>query len=454
LNRNGDLRGNMSFENWNLSKSLLRALDELGVKEPTPVQSAVFSPIMAGKNVHVVAPTGTGKTWAYALPILRQWQYSSQKKIQTIVIVPTIELVEQVVSAFDQLAAGTDVRTIGASGIGNIKTQAMEIRAGADVLVGTPGRIKDLILNGQLNPKSVKRLVLDEVDQLIRLGFRPDIVQCMEVLPGRRQDLYFSATTTLELEEWISSSDRPFDRIVIQSGGAVAEGISQRAYAALNYYTKFNLLLYLLRDDATMKRVLVFAGNKSMADRVFHMLEEEFPNEVMVVHANKNPNKRISTIASFEEGRCRILVASDLIARGVDIESVSHVINFMVPRQPEDYVHRIGRTGRALQQGDSITFVSPAEMDLWTEIAALVDYSSALLALPKDSLRSDVFLPEEEVSQYSVKVPQRKADPSRGAAFHEKLDKNKKVPIKVTRADRMKAKYGKRYDANHGGGRK
>jgi ATP-dependent RNA helicase RhlE len=444
----------MSFEHWNLSKSLLRALDELGIHEPTPVQAFVYSPIMAGKNVHVVAPTGTGKTWAYALPILRQWQFSAQKRVQTIVIVPTIELVEQVVLAFDQLSAGTDVKTIGVSGVGNIKSQALEIRMGADVLVGTPGRVKDLILNGQLNPKSVKRLVLDEVDQLIRLGFRPDIVQCMDALPIRRQDLYFSATSTQELQDWISSNDRPFEQIVIQPNGAVAEGISQRAYATLNYYTKFNLLLYLLRDDETMKRVLVFAGNKSMADRLFHMMEEEFPDEVMVVHANKNPNKRMSTLASFEEGKCRILVASDLIARGVDIESVSHVINFMVPRQPEDYVHRIGRTGRALQQGDSITFVSPAEMDLWMEIVGLIDYQSALLTLPTASLQSDLFLPEEEVSQYAVKAPQRKIDPERGAAFHEKLDKNKKVPIKVTRADRMKAKYGKRYDANHGGGRK
>lgn len=444
----------MSFKDWNLTKSLLAALDELGVQEPTAVQTAVFSPAMAGKNLHVLAPTGTGKTWAYVLPVIRMWQFSSPRRIQTLVIVPTIELVEQVVQSFNQLSVGVDFKTIGVSGVGNIKTQVQEIRNGADVLVGTPGRLKDLILNGHVNPRYVKRIILDEVDQLMRSGFRNDIMQCMDAIPARRQELLFSATSTDELEEWISLSEKSFDRIEIEASGTVAQGVSQVAYSTLNYYTKFHLLCHLLRSHSSMKRTLVFAGNKSMADRLYHMMHEVFGDQIKVIHANKNPNKRLSTLEEFEEGRFRVLIASDLIARGIDIQSVSHVVNFVVPRHEEDYVHRIGRTGRASHLGDSITFVSPAEMEMWTAIADLVDFRDSLLELPDSNLESDLFLPEEEVNQFKLKLTNKRSNQEGGGAFHEKLNKNKKVPMKVTRADRMKAKYGKRYDANHGGGRK
>ncbi len=438
----------MSFSDLNLNNALRNAIADLGFTEPTVIQSKAFAPIMAGHDVLGIAQTGTGKTLAYLMPIIRQWQFSAKKSVALLVVVPTKELVVQVEEEFKAIAKFTALRAVGVYGGPNIKAQAASISEGTDVVIGTPGRLNDLVLNGTIPPRAVKKLVIDEVDQLLNLGFRNDLLHLMDLLPAKRQTLMFSATMTADVEGIIARYMQRVVRIEAAVAGTTADTIEQRLYDAPNFYSKLNLLRFLLQTDESMQRVLVFAGGKRMADKLEFMLEDDFKGELAVIHANKNTNKRLRTVEDFAEGRSRILVASDLLARGIDVEGVTHVINFMMPEMPEDYVHRIGRTGRAMRAGVAISMCAPYEADSLENIETLLGERVPRAAWPREVIISDEILPEETErapSPNKVKVPKLDG----GGAFHEKLDKNKKVPIKVTRADKMKAKYGKRYQGGH-----
>jgi ATP-dependent RNA helicase RhlE len=438
----------MNFSNLNLNNALRNALDDLGYTEPTAIQLQAFAPIMAGNDVLGIAQTGTGKTFAYLMPLIRQWQFQQKKAVSMLVVVPTKELVVQVEEAFASIAKYASLRIVGVYGGPSIKTQAADIAKGTDVVVGTPGRINDLLLHGTINPRQVKKLVIDEVDQLLNLGFRNDLMHMLDVLPEKRQTLMFSATMTADVEGIIARYMQRVVRIDAATVGSTAEGIEQRLFEAPNYYSKLNLLKHLLHSDETMQRVLVFAGGKRMADRLEFMLEDDFGAQMAVIHANKNANKRLRTVDEFAEGKCRILVASDLLARGIDVEGVTHVINFVLPTAPEDYVHRIGRTGRAQRAGVAISMAAPYEADSLQEIEQLIGSRLPRMEWPAHVELSKEILPEEtDRGPMPIKVKAPKLDG--GGAFHEKLDKNKKVPIKVTRADKMKAKYGKNYQGGH-----
>lgn len=438
----------VNFTDLNLNNALRNALDDLGFIEPTAIQSQAFAPIMAGNDVLGIAQTGTGKTLAYLMPLIRQWQFQQKKTVSMLIIVPTKELVVQVEEEFKEIAKYSSLRAVGVYGGPSIKTQAADIAKGTDVVIGTPGRVNDLLLHGTINPRQVKKLVIDEVDQLLNLGFRKDLMHLLDVLPEKRQTLMFSATMTADVETIIAAYMQRVVRIDVAVVGATAEGIEQRLYEAPNFYSKLNLLKYLLHSDASMQRVLVFAGGKRMADRLEFMLEDDFGSELAVIHANKNANKRLRTVEDFAAGKCRILVASDLLSRGIDVEGVTHVINFMMPQAPEDYVHRIGRTGRAQRAGVAISMAAPLEEESLQAIELLIGSRIPRIAWPSEVELSNETLPEEldrGPSPIKVKSPKLEG----GGAFHEKLDKNKKVPIKVTRADKMKAKYGKNYQSGH-----
>jgi ATP-dependent RNA helicase RhlE len=438
----------MNFSELNLNNALRNALDDLGFAQPTAIQVQAFAPIMAGNDVLGIAQTGTGKTFAYLMPLIRQWQFQQKKSVSMLVIVPTKELVVQVEEAFKQIAKYTSLRAVGVYGGPSIKNQAVDIAQGTDIVVGTPGRINDLLLHGTINPRQVKKLVIDEVDQLLNLGFRKDLMHMLDVLPEKRQTLMFSATMTADVETIIAQYMQRVVRIDTAEVGATADGIEQRLYEAPNFYSKLNLLKHLLHTDNSMQRVLVFAGGKRMADRLEFMLEDDFGSELAVIHANKNANKRLRTVEDFAAGKCRILVASDLLARGIDVEGVTHVVNFILPEAPEDYVHRIGRTGRAQRAGVAISMAAPYEEEALQSIEQLMGNRIPRLPWPAEVEYSKDTLPEEtDRGPMPNKVKAPKLDG--GGAFHEKLDKNKKVPIKVTRADKMKAKYGKNYQGGH-----
>jgi len=443
----------MTFRDLNLNTALWNALDDLGFTTPTEIQSASFSPIMAGKDVLGIAQTGTGKTFAYLMPLIRQYQFSKKKTPWVLVVVPTRELVVQVHEEFCALAKYTSLRSVPAFGGTNIKTQMAQIAEGADVVIGTPGRLNDLVLNGSIPAKGVKKFVLDEVDQMLSLGFRTELKHLMDLLPEKRQNIMFSATMTEEVEELIKTEFIFTEKIETAPSGTPVDKIEQVAYPVPNFSTKLNFLEYLLHRDTEMLKVLVFAGTKKYADRIYQSLVDQFEDQIAVIHANKNMNRRLNTVEDFEAGRCRILIASDVLARGIDVTDVTHVINFTIPEVPEDFIHRIGRTGRADKKGKAISFVSPKEEELMFQIEELMKMEIPIDEMPEDVEISTLLTPEEESKPgMKFKVPKIPNDPLKGAAFHEKLEKNKKVPVKVTRADKMKLKYGRNYQGGHGGG--
>ena len=417
----------MTFEDLNLNTPLLNAISDLDYVYPTPIQVKAFSVIMSGKDVIGVAQTGTGKTFAYLLPILRQLKYSEQKKPRVLIVVPTRELVLQVVKEIEKLTKYITIRFAGVYGGTNINTQKKLIHAGLDILVATPGRLMDLYMTGILRFKEIQKLVVDEVDEMLKLGFRPQVEAIMEVLPQKRQNLMFSATLTEEVEELILSFFHDPQKVEIAPHGTPLEKIIQRAYHVPNFFTKVNLLRQLLVHNKSLERVLVFVATKKLADRVEEQLIKDFPGTIGVIHSNKSQNQRFNVLDKFREGENKIIIATDIIARGLDISDVTHVINFDMPTEPGDYIHRIGRTGRADKDGVAISFINEAEQEQQMEVEALMKKAIPLESLPEDLEISTIFTEEERPNlgdKHYLKAPTIKH--SKGA-FHEKKDKNRKA---------------------------
>jgi ATP-dependent RNA helicase RhlE len=435
----------MTFDDLNLNTALLSALDDLGYRNPTTIQRKAFSVIMSGADVCGIAQTGTGKTFAYLLPCLRQWKFSKDKDPQILIIVPTRELVTQVVKAIKELTTYMSVDVVGVYGGVNIKTQIAEVEKGLDILVGTPGRLYDIIMTKSLRVKSIKRLVIDEVDEMLNLGFRTQLKNIMELLPQRRQNLLFSATITDDVEVLMNSYFNAPVRIEAAPTGTPLENIIQVGYEVPNFYTKVNLLELLLTEDAEMTKVLVFAATKKLADELYEQLAEKFPGTAGVIHSNKEQNHRFNTVKQFHEGNYRFIIATDIIARGLDIAEVTHVINFDTPDVAESYIHRIGRTGRADKKGIAITFIAPYENGLKNNIEDLMKFSIPISPLPANLVLSTVLTDEEQPKQFmktiQLKLPGRDEG---GGAFHEKSSKNSKVNFIIKKKDRMMQKYGKR----------
>ncbi len=434
----------MTFSDLNLNKPLLNALNDLGYQYPTTIQAKAFSVIMSGRDVCGIAQTGTGKTFAYLLPCLRQWQFAKDRFPQILIMVPTRELVVQVVDEVKKLTTYMNTVVIGAYGGANIKTQIAEIYTGVDVVVATPGRLFDLILNGALKLKALKKLVIDEVDEMLNLGFRHQLTNILDLLPAKRQSLLFSATISDDVEKLMQVFFNNPIRIDAVPVGTPLENIVQTAYHVPNFNTKVNLLKLLLSNDATLTKVLVFASTKQMVDDIHQQLYNKFSDQIGVIHSNKSQNYRFNSVEQFKNGTYRVLIATDIIARGIDISEVTHVINFDTPEIPETYIHRIGRTGRIDKQGISITFITKKEKESKKKIESLMKYKIKLLPLPNDLEISEVLTQDEmpKINMKTIQIKNPKID-LENSAFHEKKEKNKKVNMKVTRADQMKLKYGK-----------
>lgn len=433
----------MTFDDLNLTSPLLKALDEIGYISPTTIQQKAFSVIMSGQDVCGIAQTGTGKTMAYLLPCLRQLKYSKDRNPQLLVLVPTRELVVQVVEAAKKLAAYMTLEIAGVYGGVNINPQKDMVEQGVDVLVATPGRLYDLAMSGSLRLKSIKKLVIDEMDEMLNLGFRIQLTNILDLLPPKRQNLLFSATFPEELEFLIATHLNNPVRIEAAPAGTPLENIQQTAYAVPNFYTKVNLLELLLAQDTQMTKVLVFAATKSLADQLYEQLDAKFPDQAGVIHSNKEQNYRFNTVRQFQNGTYRFIIATDIVARGIDIAEVTHVINFDLPELPENYIHRIGRTGRADKSGIAISFITEKEKEYQSKIEALMNYAIPMLPLPENLTISTVLtedeLPKVHMKLIPIALPRKDA----GASFHEKKEKNRKVNVKVTHAEKMMKKYGK-----------
>ena len=433
----------MTFDDLNLNASLANAVAELGLTTPTAIQAKSFAPIMAGRDVIGIAQTGTGKTFAYLLPTLRLWKFTKSPHPQILIIVPTRELVIQVVEEVKKLSQFLTLEVVGVYGGTNIKTHKAEIEVGVDVVVGTPGRLVDLLKDGVLKLKQVKQLILDEVDEMLDQGFRSQLNDILDFLPKKRQHLFFSATMTTEVLGTINQFTDYYEVIEAAPSGAPLENIDQYTYPAANFNTKANLLEHLLKSDDSLKKILVFCATRRLADVLFERLEPVFGESVGVIHSSKTQNYRIRSINSFADGTFRCLIATDLVARGIDVSSVTHVINFDVADNPEKHVHRIGRTGRAEQKGVAISFVSPSEQEYLEAIEVLMQTALPQRPLPPEVEISEELIDLEKDPEYVPENVTYLRPDEDNAAFHEKSTKNQKVNVRKGRRDKMMAKYKK-----------
>ncbi|MBK5212821.1 MAG: DEAD/DEAH box helicase [Flavobacteriaceae bacterium] len=413
-----------SFNELNISKQLQYAITDLGFEKPTPIQAQSFSVIMSGADMVGIAQTGTGKTFAYMLPILQDLKFSKQVHPRVMVLVPTRELVLQVVEEIEKFGKYSSVRVVGIYGGTNINNQKEAVAKGTDIIVATPGRLYDLIISRAIQLKSIKKVVIDEVDVMLDLGFRFQLTNILELLPTKRQNIMFSATMTEEVNVFIHDFFVGPTTVSVAVSGTPLENISQYTYAVPNFYTKANLLKHLLQKESDFKKVLVFVPNKKSADLLFEILDEFFGSEVAVIHSNKTQNYRIRSIENFNTEKTRILVTTDVMARGLDLDKISHVINFDVPNFPENYMHRIGRTGRAEQEGTAILLYTEKEKDAKEAIETLMGLKIEELGFPSEVEISKQLTYEEQPQVVEINNPNNTEEV--GPAFHEKKEKNQK----------------------------
>jgi len=434
----------MTFSDLNLNRFLLNALDDMGFVTPTPIQEKAFSVIMSSKDVVGIAQTGTGKTYAYLLPILRQLTYSDQKHPRVLIVVPTRELVVQVVQEIKNLTPYINVRYAGIYGGTNINNDKQLVFNGLDILVATPGRLLDLALDGILKLKTIQKLVIDEVDEMLNLGFRPQLITLLDLLPKKRQNILFSATLTKEVDDLLNDFFKSPVKIEVSTSGSPLDTIEQQAYPVPNFYTKVNFLTSLLKDKDTFKKVLIFVKNKNQANILFSELELELPKQVSIIHSNKTQNYRLRSVQNFEKGLFSILIATDIVARGIDLSEVSHVINFNIPKKPENYIHRIGRTGRAEQKGTSISLFTEEEADYLGEIELLMNTEIDVFDLPDNIAISEQLIDEEMPrDQQEISNDKRSSSSTLGSGFHEKKEKNKKENLGGSYRREIAKKYKK-----------
>ncbi len=426
----------LGFDAFKLNKQLLEAVIGSGYTTPTPIQQKAIPLALAGHDVLGIAQTGTGKTAAYILPVLMKVKYAQGKHPRALVLAPTRELVMQIEEVARQLAKFTDLRIVSLYGGLGPKTQMELIDAGVDILISTPGRFMDIYRKGNVYPKDIKTMVLDEADKMMDMGFMPQIRAILEVIPSKRQNLLFSATFSGRIDHLAAEFLEFPERVEVAPSATTAETIAQVKYTVPNIKTKINLLAHLLENEE-INRAMIFTRSRKNAESVFSYLERKNFGEIRVIHANKGQNTRINSMEDFKAGDVRILVATDVASRGLDVTLVSHVINFDVPLIYEDYVHRIGRTGRAEHEGKAITFINPAEAYHFEKIEELIRMKVEELPIP--DVVDVPATPFEEKQGYERELDKlrQRDNPDYKGAFHEKKAQPKK---NIGKGEKVKAK--------------
>lgn len=366
----------MPFKQLGLSDDVLRGVQAAGYTDPTPIQLRAIPVILAGKDVIGSAQTGTGKTAAFALPIITHLK--SHGKCRCLVLEPTRELAAQVETAFRDYGRFTDLRTTCIFGGVGYGQQREDLKRGVDVIAATPGRLLDLMGQGDVHLRDITHLVLDEVDRMLDMGFLPDVRKIVEKCPRQRQTLLFSATIPSEIERLAAWALRNPVPIEIGERRLPAETVTH-AFYPVSSNQKFDLLLELLRRT-DYHSVLIFCRTKHGADKIAHKLKG-MQHAVAVLHSNRTQRERIEALDGFKSGKYEVMVATDIAARGLDVEGISHVINYDVPQHPEDYVHRIGRTGRAQTVGDAFTLITVEELEHVRAIERFIGKEVARLKL-------------------------------------------------------------------------
>lgn len=410
------------FELFKLNRQLLNAIEEAGYAEPTPIQEQAIPLALAGQDILGIAQTGTGKTAAYTLPLLMRIKYAQGEHPRALILAPTRELAMQISEAIIQLSKYTDIRTVVLFGGIGPKAQIDAIRKGVDIIVATPGRFMDLYLKEEIVVKYINVMILDEADKMMDMGFMPQIRRFLEILPRKRQNMLFSATFSDKVERLSFEFLEYPTRIEVTPQATTAERVTQVLYELPNFRTKINLLTYLLKDEETFNRVLIFTRSREVAGQVHGYLLNTVvkENELRVIHANKGQNTRTNAMDAFREGSVRVMVATDVVARGIDITEVSHVINFDVPLIYEDYVHRIGRTGRANTVGQAITFMTIADEYHIAKIEKMIRMEIPREELPEELEIAKTPVDERQMMLREIDNQKRKEDPTFLGAFHEK----------------------------------
>ncbi len=353
----------MNFSELGLRPAQVRACESLGYEEPTPIQAKAIPIVLTGTDLIGCAETGTGKTAAFLLPIIQRMKETPRPGVRVLVLAPTRELASQIESSYHELNPGKSAeRCVALIGGASVAKQLNALRRAPSVVVATPGRLLDFMERGAVSLATVEVLVLDEADRMLDMGFWPSIRRVLGALPSKRQTLLFSATMSPDIEQLARTTMREPRMVEVSVRGRAAINVEQMAYPVAAT-SKTALLIDLLereRESDNFDRVLVFTRTRRGAERLSHILEAR-EHSVNRIHADRTQPQREAALRGFREGRTRVLVATDIAARGIDVDSVSHVINYDVPEAPEDYVHRIGRTGRAGKGGRAITLVTPVE---------------------------------------------------------------------------------------------
>lgn len=403
----------------------MSAIADAGFEKPTEIQQKCIPLILGGQEVIGIAQTGTGKTAAYILPILMKIKFAEGKDPRAVILAPTKELTIQIAEHTLQLSKYTDLRILALYGGVGPKSQIEGILNGVDIVIATPGRFMEFYLKGDLITKQIKTLVLDEADRMMDMGFMPQLRKVFEIIPNKRQNLLFSATFHEKVER-LSREFLEFPvKVEVTPQATAAKQVGQELYIVPNLRTKINFLEHLLQDG-TFNRVLIFTRTKDVANNVFKFLERKEYGPIRVIHSNKGQNTRINAVNDFKEGKLRILVSTDVTARGIDVIKVSHVINFDVPILYEDYVHRIGRTGRAFQEGTAITFATPAEMYHVAKIEKLIREKIPVKKLPSVLQIAETPPMEAKDMAREIDWQKKKDDPTFQGAFHERKNAKKK----------------------------
>lgn len=409
-----------NFKELKINTSFLKALDEMGIEEPTQIQEKAIPVIKSGADVIGIAQTGTGKTYAYLLPILCKLAKADGMNPRALVLVPTRELAIQVGDALNELLAFSNIRAAAVfGGIGMTKHAAL-FEEGNDIVVATPGRFMDLYLSGAFRTSKIKTVVFDEFDRMLDMGFKPQIHRILEIIPRKRQNLLFSATFNPLVEE-ATHEFLEFPEIVkVAEQATPAKNISQFYYQVPNFPSKANMLVHLLEDEEHFTRVIIFVKTKQLAEQLAPIISRKVNGEMRIIHSNKAQNSRINAINEFKEGNIRCLITTDVSARGIDVMDISHVINFNIPENIEDYVHRIGRTARINKKGTSISFVAQHEKYYLRKIEKLIRRKIHHKMLPEEVEIFPTSRGEKIEQEREIDRQKRLADPNYKGAFHKK----------------------------------
>jgi ATP-dependent RNA helicase RhlE len=418
------------FTSLGLHPSLLKGLKELGFTRPTPIQAEAIPPALAGRDVLACASTGSGKTAAFLLPIVHKLIERPRGLTRALVITPTRELAAQIVADLADLAVHTPVTGAAVFGGVGMGPQEHAFRSGTDVIVATPGRLLDHFRSRYASLTGLEYLVLDEADRMLDMGFLPDIRRVLRHIPAKRQTLFFSATMPPPIA--LLTRDILKDPVTfnLQRQAAPATGITQAVYP-VQQDLKTSLLLSLLRSG-TVQDALVFTRTKHRADRVARYLVRH-GLKAERIHGNRSQSQRTAALAGFKDGTFRVLVATDIAARGIDVEALGHVVNFDVPVVPEDYIHRVGRTGRADATGDAFTFVSDAEEGDLRAIEKAIGKRLPRVTLPDFDYRTPI---AEPPAPAGVPAPARGRGQSRGSGRGEPAGRQPGHPRRAGPAQR------------------